>query len=152
MDDTTFRPRINHIAFTVDAAVLDDAGRAAVLDFFSEVFGWTEGDNSTEQGNPLILYTGEWRQYVYLLPSSDSYLVAPHLDHIGMEVDSVASMEAILERARAYQLKDSRVQVTDIHSMTTHGAVDDYTLTNSYVSFLLPLQIELQHIAVKQPA
>ena len=148
----TFRPRINHIAFTVDAALLDRAGRAAVLDFFSEVFGWTEGDNRTEQGNPLILYTGEWRQYVYLLPSSDSYLVAPPLDHIGLEVDSIASMEAILDRARNYRRKDDRVQVTEITSMTTHGTVDDYTLTNAYISFLLPLQIELQHIAVQQPA
>ena len=62
------RPVINHVAITVDAAVLDEAGRASLLDFFGQVFGWTEGDNSTEQGNPLILYTGELRQYLYLLP------------------------------------------------------------------------------------
>lgn len=150
MDEVEFRPRINHVAFSVDAAVLDEAGRKAVLDFFSEVFGWTEGDNSTESGNPLILYTGQWRQYVYLLPSTGSFLVAPELDHIGLEVGSVAEIEAILERAEAYRAKDDRVRVTGIHSMTTHGAVDDYTLTNGYISFLLPLQIELQHIALQQ--
>ena len=60
MSRTPFAPRINHVAISVDADVLNDEGRAALLDFFSEVFGWTEGDNSTEKGNPLILYTGAW--------------------------------------------------------------------------------------------
>jgi hypothetical protein len=55
---TAFAPRINHVAISVDAAVMDDEGREALLDFFSAVFGWVEGDNSTEKGNPLILYTG----------------------------------------------------------------------------------------------
>ena len=58
MSRATFAPRINHVAISVDADVLNDEGRAALLDFYSEVFGWTEGDNSTEKGNPLILYTG----------------------------------------------------------------------------------------------
>jgi predicted enzyme related to lactoylglutathione lyase len=56
------RPIINHVAISVDASVLDAAGRSALLDFYGEVFGWTEGDNSTEKGNPLIIYTGELRQ------------------------------------------------------------------------------------------
>ena len=58
MSTTSFAPRINHVAISVDADVLDDQGRAALLDFYSEVFGWTEGDNSTEKGNPLILVIG----------------------------------------------------------------------------------------------
>ena len=55
MSRTRFAPRINHVAISVDADLMDEAGRAAILDFFSEIFGWTEGDNSTEKGNPLIL-------------------------------------------------------------------------------------------------
>ena len=30
--------------------------------------------------------------------------------------------------------------------MVTHGPTDDYTLTNAYIGFVLPLMIELQHI------
>ncbi len=82
------RPVINHVAISVDAEVLDESGRAALLDFFGEVFGWVEGDNSTERGNPLILYTGEMRQYLYLLPASDDFLRAPRLDHFGLEIAS----------------------------------------------------------------
>src|SRR5262245_34831747 len=62
--DETYLPRLNHVAFTMDRSQLDDAGRAEILDFYGEVFGWTEGDNSMEQGNPLILYTGEFAQFV----------------------------------------------------------------------------------------
>ena len=110
------------MAISVDADVLDDAGRAALLDFFGEVFGWVEGDNSTESGNPLILYTGEMRQYLYLLPASDEFLRAPRLDHFGLEVASVDELVAILDRAKAYRKKDDRVTIIDLDEMVTHGA------------------------------
>jgi len=42
----------------MDPTVLDARGRADVLAFYGEVFGWTEGDNTGEVGNPLIMYTG----------------------------------------------------------------------------------------------
>ena len=96
----------------------NDEGRAALLDFYSEVFGWTEGDNSTEKGNPLILLTGASRQFLYLLPAKDEFMVTPHMDHFGMEVSSKEEMTEILERVRVYQSKDDRVRITDVG---THG-------------------------------
>ena len=143
------RPLINHVAISVDATVLDAPGRAALLDFFGEVFGWTEGDNSTERGNPLILYTGEQRQYLYLLPASDDFLRAPRLDHFGLEVATVDELVAIVDRAKEYRAKDDRVTIIDRDEMVTHGPTSDYTLTNAYIGFLIPLMIELQHITVR---
>ncbi len=143
------RPVINHVAISVDAEVLDDAGRAALLEFFGDVFGWMEGDNSTERGNPLILYTGEMRQYLYLLPAADDFLQAPRLDHFGLEVASRDELVGILERAKAYQKRDKRVTIIDLDEMVTHGPTSDYTLTNAYIGFLIPLMIELQHITVR---
>ncbi len=143
----TFKPRLNHVAISVDAAVLDESGRAALIDFYSEVFGWSEGDNSTESGNPLILYTGSLRQFLYLLPAEENYLVAPRLDHFGLEVASAEELDEIMERARAYQRKDARVTIIETSSMRTHGPTDDYTLTNGYIGFLIPLMIEIQYIA-----
>jgi len=143
------RPIINHVAISVDADVLDDAGRAALLDFYGEVFGWVEGDNSTEKGNPLIVYTGELRQYLYFLPASGDFLRAPHLDHFGLEISSRDELVAILDRAKAYLEKDDRLVIIDLDEMTTHGSTSDFTLTNAYLSFLIPLQIELQHITEK---
>jgi hypothetical protein len=143
------RPVINHVAISVDATVLDESGRAALLDFFGEVFGWSEGDNSTERGNPLILYTGAMRQFLYLLPASDDFLRAPRLDHFGLEVASRKELVTILDRAKAYQQRDDRVTIIDLDEMVTHGPTSDYTLTNAYIGFLIPLMIELQHITVR---
>ncbi|MGD0312927.1 MAG: hypothetical protein ABSC90_10740 [Acidimicrobiales bacterium] len=145
------RPLINHVAITVDAAVLDQDGRAALLDFYGAVFGWVEGDNSTERGNPLIVYTGVMRQFLYLLPSSEEYLRAPRLDHFGLEIASLEELVSILDRAKAYRQRDDRVDIIDLDEMITHGPTSDFTLTNAYIGFLIPLMIELQHIA-ERPA
>ena len=147
MSGTSFAPRINHVAISVDADVLNDEGRVALLDFYSEVFGWTEGDNSTEKGNPLILYTGELRQFLYLLPAKDQFMVTPKMDHFGMEVSSKEELMEILERVRVYQRKDDRVHISDVGTMVTHHNDSEYTLTNVYIEFLIPLSIELQHVA-----
>ena len=141
-----FRPRLNHVAISVDPAVLDDDGRATLLAFFGEVFGWTEGDNTGETGNPLILYTGTFGQFVYLLPT-DPFLTAPPLDHFGLEVSTLAELEAIVERARVFQSHDDRVRIIDVHARITHGSTFDYTLTSAYIGYVLPLMIELQHLA-----
>jgi hypothetical protein len=152
MSSTSFAPRINHVAISVDAKVLDDEGRAALLDFYSEVFGWTEGDNSTEKGNPLILLTGALRQFLYLLPAKDNFMVAPNMDHFGMEVASKEDLVEILERVKVYQGKDDRVRVTDVGTMITRHGDDEHTLTNVYISFLIPMWIELQHIERRSPS
>jgi catechol 2,3-dioxygenase-like lactoylglutathione lyase family enzyme len=140
---------LNHVAISMDPAVLDDRGRADLLAFYGDVFGWTEGDNTGEQGNPLILYTGAFGQFVYLLPA-DPPLTAPPLDHFGVLVDSVDELEAIVAKAKAWEARDERVRIIDVHARTTHGSTHDYTLTSAYIGFVLPLMIELQHL-LRQP-
>jgi hypothetical protein len=146
MSVTPLAPRINHVAISVDAEIMDEKGRGALLDFFSEVFGWIEGDNSTEKGNPLILYTGTMGQFLYLLPAKDEFMVTPNMDHFGMEVSSMEEMVELLDRAKAYKSKDDRVRVTDVGEMVTHYQDKEYTLSNAYIWFLLPLWIELQQV------
>jgi hypothetical protein len=146
MSAGSFSPRMNHVAISVDAEVMDEEGRAALLAFYSEVFGWVEGDNSTEQGNPLILYTGSLGQFLYLLPARDQFMVTPNMDHFGMEVSSKEEMLEILRRVKAFQQKDPRVRVTEVGAMTTRYQDKEYTLTNAYIWFLIPLWIELQHV------
>jgi len=134
------------VAISVDAQVMDEEGRAALLDFYSTIFGWVEGDNSTESGNPLILYTGSLGQFLYLLPAEDEFMVTPNMDHFGIEVSSKDELLEIVGRVKAYQGKDARVRVTDVGSMVTRYEDKHYTLTNAYIWFLIPLWIELQHV------
>jgi hypothetical protein len=139
------RPTLNHVAISMDPAVLDERGRAEVLAFYGDVFGWVEGDNTGEDGNPLILYTGAFGQFVYLLPA-DPPLTAPPLDHFGMQVETMDELRAIVARAKERAEQDDRVRVIDVHARTTHGSTHDYTLTSAYIGFVLPLMIELQHL------
>jgi catechol 2,3-dioxygenase-like lactoylglutathione lyase family enzyme len=140
-----FTPRLNHVAISIDPAVLDEAGRKDVIGFYGDVFGWTEGDNTGEKGNPLILYTGTFGQFVYLLPAEPP-LVAPPLDHFGFEVATRDEIATYVDRAKAYKQSDDRVRIIDIESRTTPGPTHDYTLTSAYIGFLLPLMVELQHL------
>jgi hypothetical protein len=145
MSDTNFAPRMNHVAITMDPALLDDHGRAELLDFYGDVFGWTLGDNTGEVGNPLILYTGAFAQFVYLLPG-DPYLHAPAMDHFGLQIATLPELEAIVERVKARQATDERVTLIDVHARKTEGPTHDYTLTSAYIGFVIPLLIELQHL------
>jgi hypothetical protein len=52
MSEPTFRPRLNHVAISMAPAVLDERGREEILEFYGDVFGWTEGDNTGESGQP----------------------------------------------------------------------------------------------------
>ena len=138
-------PTLNHVAISMDPALLDDAGRAELLDFYGDVFGWTEGDNTGEAGNPLILYTGAFAQFIYLLPG-DPYLQAPAMDHFGVQVASLEQLQSIVDKAKARQARDERVTLIDVHARTTQGPAHDYTLTSAYIGFVLPLLVELQHL------
>ena len=130
-------PTLNHVAVTMAPDLLDDAGRARILDFYGDVFGWTEGDNSSESGNPLILLTGVFGHFIYLLPGEPA-LQAPGMDHFGMMVETEAELDAILERARARAERDPEVRIIDKSSQTTHGPTHDYTLTNCYIGSPMP--------------
>ena len=134
-----------HVAITMDPALLDDRGRAELLDFYGDVFGWTEGDNTGEVGNPLIMYTGAFGQFVYLLPG-DPYLQTPAMDHFGVLVPTLSQLAEIVARAKARQATDERVTLIDVHSRTTPGPTADYTLTSAYIGFVIPLLVELQHL------
>ena len=130
----------------MDPAVLDDQGRADLLAFYGEVFGWTEGDNTGEAGNPLILYTGAFGEFVYLLPG-EPYVTAPALDHFGFQVSTLAELHEIVGsrpvvRRRATNASTSSTCTRARPTDRTH----DYTLTSAYIGFVLPLMVELQHL------
>ena len=147
--EETFTPRLNHVAIRVDPELLDDDGRAGILDFYGDVFGWTEGDNTGERNDPLIMYTGTFGQFVYLAkgePAAGSS-GGSAVEHFGLQVATLDELEAIVGRAQARAATDDRVRVTDVHARTTHGPTADYTLTSAYIGFVLPFTVELQHIA-----
>ena len=118
MKRDSLRLRINHVAVSVDADILDDEGRAALLDSTREVFGWTEGDNSTEKGNRSILLHRGVAQILYLLPrrvhghAGNGPLRNGGLFQGGAHGDPRAD--------RDYQRKDAG-RLSDVGTMVTHA-------------------------------
>ena len=136
----TETPKFNHVAMTLPVGSLDEAGRAEILEFYGDVFGWQELPQMTEDGRQLVLMAYEFGQFVFLTTGKRP-MEAPPSDHFGMAVSTMAELDAFLDKCKAWQAKDDRVRIVDKH-------VDDFgvlKLTAFYVQHLLPLMVEVQH-------
>jgi hypothetical protein len=135
-------PRFNHVAMSMPADALDEQGRADIVAFYSDVFGWQEFPSETVDRYKLVMMAYSYDQFVFLI-ADDPPMVAPKLDHFGMGVSTMEELDEFLERARRYKEKDDRVEIIDKKAEQHPGLV----LTNCYVRYLLPMMIEVQHFA-----
>jgi hypothetical protein len=132
-------PAFNHVAMGVSSDLLGEEGRREILDFYREVFGWTEMPTMTQDGQLLVLRCYSNEQFVFL-HASPKPMQCDSMDHFGMSVGTEAELDAMLERARKYGEDDPRVEIID-------KKTDDFKvlkLHNFYVRFLLPLMVEVQ--------
>lgn len=133
-------PRFNHVAMSVPGSALDDAGRADIVGFYKDVFGWEELPTMTKPRERLVLQAHRYDQFVFLV-GSDEPMSCPRLDHFGMAVGSLDEMRALYDRARSYLERDDRVDLVD-------PQVEDYEvlqLHSFYVGYLLPMMVEVQY-------
>lgn len=132
-------PTFNHIAMSVAADLLDEAGRKALLDFYGEVFGWTELPTLTADRERLVLRAYNHEQFVFLVADPEP-MTAPAMDHFGMSVESLAELRGMRERALACASRGDEVEVTDVE-------VEDFgvlKLHGFYLRYRLPLRVEVQ--------
>ena len=132
--------RFNHVAMSVPADLLDEAGRADIARFYGEVFGWNEHPTMTEDRKRLVMGVHSYDQFVFLI-ADDSPMQAPKGDHFGMAVESLDELNEVLRRAEAFAADDDRVEITGYE-------VDDFTvlkLHSFYVRYRLPLMVEVQY-------
>ena len=104
--------RFNHVAMTVPAELLDEEGRAELLHFYGEVFGWTEMPTLTEDRKRLVLRAHSNEQFVFLV-AGDRPMRTSASDHFGLSVDTPEQLDAMLERARRLARDDVRVVIVD---------------------------------------
>jgi hypothetical protein len=124
---------------SVPAASLDARGREDLLSFYGEVFGWSEMPTLTEDGKRFVLRAWDNESFVFLVADAEP-LRCPRMDHFGMSVGTPEELHALLDRARKYRERDSRVEIEE-------SPVEDHRvlrLHSFYVRFLLPLRIEVQ--------
>ena len=133
-------PKMNHVALSVLAEQLDEAGRADLCRYFREVLGFQELDVMTEDRKRLVFSCVHWEQFIYLI-AEDEPMRAPRLDHYGFSVASRDELDGVWERAKAFRETDPRVDIID-------PSVDDREVVkihSTYLGYLLPMMIEIQY-------
>jgi hypothetical protein len=133
------KPRFNHVAMSVPADLLDEQGRADIVRFYDEVFGFKELPTETVDRKKLVLSAYTYEQFLFLI-ADDSPMRCPRLDHFGMSVATEAELDEMLDRAKAFRERDPRVDIVD-RSVTDHGML---AITSFYVGYLLPMMVEIQ--------
>jgi len=141
MTTKTRAPRFNHVAMSLPPDLLGSEGRAEILRFYGDVFGWEELPTETLDGKRLVMRAYSNEQFVFLI-ADDPPMVCPRLDHFGMSVETVDELDDMLARARAFQAGNDRVEIVEKNADEHEGIL---TLTSFYVRFLLPMMIEVQH-------
>jgi len=132
-------PRFNHVAMSLPSDLLDETNRADLCRFYGEVFGFEELPTMTEDRRRLVFGCYAIEQFVFLIANDDP-MTCPRMDHYGFSVGTEAELDAMLERAKAFQEQDPRVDIVDKH-VDDHGFL---AITSIYVGYLLPMMIEIQ--------
>jgi hypothetical protein len=125
---------------SMPADALDEAGRAAIVDFYGDVFGFEEYPMLTEDRKRLVMRVHSNEQFVFLI-ADDPPMSAPRLDHFGMSVGSLDDFGELYDKVKVRAAADPEVDVIDAH-------VEDYgmlKLHSFYVRYRLPLMVEIQH-------
>ena len=132
-------PRFNHMAISVEPELVSRPASGELLDFYGAVFGWTEMPTMAQEGRLLVLRVHSNEQFVYL-HAHDEPMRCPPEDHFGLSVSRPEQLDAVLARAREYQTRDTRVEISDREQQDFKALV----LHSVYIRYLLPLRIELQ--------
>ena len=135
-------PSFNHVAMSVPAEALDADGRAAICEFYGDVFGFEEHPQMTEDRKVLVLGAHTFEQFVFIV-AQDEPMRAHHHDHYGMSVATKDDFDELHRRAAAWKAKLPDEVVLDGPDAEEHHGV--LLLHNFYVAYRLPLTIEVQH-------
>jgi hypothetical protein len=132
-------PRLNHVAMSLDADLLDAAHRAELCAFWGDVFGFEELEVMTEDRRRLVLSCVHWDQFLFLIADDDP-MRCPRMDHFGFAVGSLEELQGVRDRAAAFATHDDRVDLVDV-SVDDQGMVKIHSV---YVGYLLPMLAEVQ--------
>lgn len=135
-------PRLNHVALSVGADQLDADGRAAITDFYGDVFGLEEYPDLTEDRRRLVLRAHTHEQFVFLI-AEDEPMSAPRMDHFGISVSTLDEFEEVARRAAAWKAKEP--DAVDLIEPTFEEFAGALRLHSFYVRYRLPLMVETQH-------
>jgi hypothetical protein len=135
-------PRLNHVAVSLPPDALDADGRAALIAFYGDVFGFEEYEDLTEDRRRLVFRAHSHEQFLFLV-GEDEPMVAPRLDHFGLSVATLEDFAEVARRAAAWKAEEP--EVVDLIEPTVEEYVGALRLHSFYVRYRLPLMVETQH-------
>jgi len=133
--------RFNHMELTLPMGSLT-RDRAAIIDFYSEVFGFNAIDVPLFDSTGLLLSTDAEVSQFLLLMEQEKHLHSPGYDHLGFLYETRAQVDDKLALCKQWQGRDERVRIKEyddliINPTTTHAF---------YVQYLLPIWFDIQVI------
>ena len=137
----TRAPRFNHVAISVPADLLDQAGRDAICELWGDVLGFVEHPTMTEDRRLLVLGVHSPEQFVYIT-AQDEPMAAHHDDHVGLSVATKGDFDEVLRRAAAWKERLPDEVTLDGPFVAEHAGV--LRLHNAYIGYRLPLTVEVQ--------
>jgi hypothetical protein len=135
-------PRLNHVAMSVPADLLDADGRGALAAFYGDVFGFEEYPELTRDRRRLVFRAHSHEQFMFLM-ADDEPMSAPRLDHFGLSVSSLVEFEEVARRAAVW--KGREPDDVDLIDPTVEEYAGALRLHSFYVRYRLPLMVETQH-------
>lgn len=135
-------PRFNHVAMSVPADLLDEAGRAAICDFYGDVLGFAEHPSMTEDRRRLVLGAHSHEQFVFVVAQDEPMAAHVH-DHYGLSVSSLADFDEVVRRARAW--RERLPGEVTVDGPTVEDFDGFLRLHSVYLAYKLPLVVEVQH-------
>ena len=135
-------PRFNHVAMSVPGEALDADGRAALADFYGDVFGFEEYPELTKDRKQLVFRAHSHEQFMFLI-AEDQPMTAPRMDHFGLSVATLEDFEEVARRAAAWKAKEP--DDVDLVEPTFEEYEGMLKLHSFYVRYRLPLMVETQH-------
>jgi len=118
------------------------AWRAAIRTFYGEVLGFEALDVPILGQSGLLLRTDPETSQFLLVTEQREFMRSPGYDHLGFLCESRAEVDALLEKCRAWQSRDERVQLKEYEDLEA----GDATVHAFYVRFLLPIWFDVQVI------
>jgi hypothetical protein len=135
-------PRLNHVAVSLPPDALDADGRAALIAFYGDVFGFEEYEDLTQDRQRLVFRAHSHEQFLFLT-AEDTPMAAPRLDHFGLSVATIEDFAEVARRAAAWKAEEP--EVVDLIEPTVEEYVGALRLHSFYVRYRLPLMVETQH-------
>ncbi|MDH3704980.1 MAG: hypothetical protein OES57_02885 [Acidimicrobiia bacterium] len=135
--------RFNHMELTYGRGELTPGLRAEIDAFYGDVFGWDGRDVPVMNQQGHLLRVDD-EQFILLL-EADQPISSPGYDHLGLLMEDRVAVDATLERCRAWQQRDERVQVKEYDDLDT----PNLTVHAFYVRYLLPIWFDVQVLEPK---